>query len=162
MGWGWDWGRGQSQRSGSAQGSKLASRVRVSTSGRGQCRWINDSLGFLVMFWYLFPECTRMYYPNIQKMKLNLSAIQLFPVKWPKRKWLLRHYLTSSKYITHHSTRNFMLISKMYTPFFYKNPFYKNHQAQNWPKFKNIVRIIIRPTILWVCVYVGVCECVWV
>ena len=36
---------------------------------------------------------------------------------------------------------------RVITPFFYKNPFYKNRQAQNWPKFKNLVRIIPRLTI---------------
>ena len=35
----------------------------------------------------------------------------------------------------------------MYAPFFYKNSFYKNRQAQNWPRSKNLVRIIPRLTI---------------
>ena len=31
------------------------------------------------------------------------------------------------------------------TPFlFYKNPFYKNHEAQNRQKIKNILRIMLR------------------
>ena len=30
------------------------------------------------------------------------------------------------------------------TPFFYKNSFYKNHQAQNCQKIKNILRIMAR------------------
>ena len=31
-----------------------------------------------------------------------------------------------------------------YTVFFYKNSFYKNHQAQNCQKIKNILRIMAR------------------
>ena len=31
------------------------------------------------------------------------------------------------------------------TPFFYKNSFYKNHQAQNCQKIKNILKIMARP-----------------
>ena len=31
-----------------------------------------------------------------------------------------------------------------YTGFFYKNSFYKNHQAQNCQKIKNILRIMPR------------------
>ena len=59
------------------------------------------------------------FYPNIQKMKSNVGGLHPFPEKWPKRKWLLRHFLTSSKYIIYqyiiyYSTRNFMLISKVY------------------------------------------------
>ena len=27
---------------------------------------------------------------------------------------------------------------------FYKNQVYKNHQAENWPKIKNVLRIIMR------------------
>ena len=33
------------------------------------------------------------------------------------------------------------------TPFFYQISFNKNRQAQNWPKFKNLVRIIPKFTI---------------
>ena len=35
-------------------------------------------------------------------------------------------------------------LTKSLTPFFYKNSFYKNHQAQNCQKIKNILRIMAR------------------